>query len=96
MASAIWNGAVVAQSDNVVEVEGNLYFPMDSIKKEFFQETSTTTVCGWKGTANYFSLSKDGETAQDAAWVYRTPKAAAENIKDHVAFYKAKGIKVEP
>lgn len=86
MWTAMLNGNVIATSDNTKEVEGNQYFPMDSIKQEFLTESSKTTICPWKGTANYFNLVIEGETRQDSAWVYKTPKDAASQIAGHVAF----------
>jgi uncharacterized protein (DUF427 family) len=85
---ATWNGAVIAQSDDTVVVEGNHYFPTGSLKRELFSETPTTSICPWKGTANYFSVTVDGKENKDAAWYYATPKDAAKEIKDHVAFWK--------
>ncbi|MEM6802666.1 MAG: DUF427 domain-containing protein [Bacteroidota bacterium] len=90
---AIWNNKIIAESDETVVIEGNHYFPADSLKKEFFKESDHESVCFWKGTANYYSLEVDGQTNQDAAWVYKTPSEAAARIKDHVAFWK--GVKVE-
>jgi uncharacterized protein (DUF427 family) len=87
MPRAIFNGTVVAESDEFEIVEGNVYFPPDSMKKGHFQPTPHTTICGWKGTANYFSVKADGETAENAAWTYHDPKPEAANIKDYVAFY---------
>jgi uncharacterized protein (DUF427 family) len=87
MAKAIWNGKVVAESDTFEEVEGNIYFPPQALKREFFTETDHSSVCPWKGTAGYFSLIVDGKTNQNAGWIYRDPKPAAANIKDHVAFW---------
>ncbi|MEM6926471.1 MAG: DUF427 domain-containing protein [Myxococcota bacterium] len=94
MAKATWNGVVVAESDHTEMVEGNHYFPRESIKSEYFESTSHSTVCPWKGTASYFTLKVDGETNENAAWTYESPKSAAANIKDHVAFYLAKGVEV--
>jgi len=91
---AIWNGQVIAESDNTVVVEGNHYFPAESIKREFFADSATNTVCGWKGTASYYSLSVDGSANKDAAWYYPEPKSAAAEIKGRVAFWK--GVKVTP
>ena len=91
---AIWNGQVIADSDNTVVVEGNHYFPADSIKREFFADSATHTVCGWKGTASYYSLNVDGAANKDAAWYYPEPKSAAAEIKGRVAFWK--GVKVTP
>ncbi|MEM9568138.1 MAG: DUF427 domain-containing protein [Cyanobacteria bacterium P01_E01_bin.34] len=93
MPKAIWNGVVVAESDRCEVVEGNQYFPLESIKREYFQDSSTTTVCGWKGVANYYTLAVNGETNTDAAWYYADPKPAAKKIKGRVAFWK--GVQVE-
>ena len=91
--TATWNGQVVAQSDKTVVVENNHYFPADSIKKEFFQESGTHTTCGWKGVASYYNIVVDGKENKDAAWYYPTPKDGASNIKGYLAFWK--GVKVE-
>lgn len=88
MAKAVWNGAVVAESAGYEIVEGNVYFPRASIKVAYFKPSETHTVCGWKGTASYFTLMVDGKENPDAAWYYPDPKPAAANIKDHVAFWK--------
>ena len=93
MAKAEWNGKVIAESDDCEIVEGNLYFPPDSIKKEFFKESDTHTTCPWKGLASYYDLAVDGETNKDAAWYYPHPSDAAKNIKGYVAFWN--GVKVE-
>ncbi len=93
MARATWNGAVLAESDHFEEVEGNVYFPREAIRREYFSESPTHTVCPWKGTASYFSVTVDGETNTDAAWYYPDPRDAAANIRDHVAFWK--GVRVE-
>lgn len=93
MARATWNGAVLAESDRFEEVEGNVYFPPDAIRREYFKESSTHTVCPWKGTASYYSVTVDGQTNADAAWYYPEPKDAAANIRGHVAFWK--GVRVE-
>lgn len=89
---AIWNGVVIAESDNTEVVEGNHYFPANSIKKEFFKASDLQTTCPWKGLASYYSLDVNSKTNQDAAWYYPNPSAAAANIKDHVAFWK--GVEV--
>lgn len=89
---AIWNGHVLAESDDIVNIEGNAYFPVESLNKDFFQDSSTHTVCPWKGTASYYSLSVDGKENADAAWYYPAPKDAAKVIKDRVAFWK--GVEV--
>ena len=93
MPRAIWNNAVVAESENCEEVEGNLYFPAASLNRHFFEPSARTTVCGWKGTAGYFDLVVDGKRNEAAAWVYRDPKPAAANIRDMVAFWN--GVTVE-
>ncbi|MEO9483078.1 MAG: DUF427 domain-containing protein [Ekhidna sp.] len=90
---AIWNGEVIAESDDTVVVEGNHYFPPSSIKKEYFKETSTHTVCPWKGTASYYSVDVNGEENKDAAWYYPETSELAKNIKGYVAFWN--GVKVE-
>jgi uncharacterized protein (DUF427 family) len=89
---AIWNGAVLAESNDTIIVEGNHYFPADSINKKFFAPSKTHTVCGWKGTASYYDIVVDGATNKDAAWYYPTPKDAAKEIGNHVAFWK--GVEV--
>jgi uncharacterized protein (DUF427 family) len=90
---ATWNGAVLAESDETIVVEGNHYFPPSSLNREFFADSDTHTVCPWKGTASYFSVVVDGQTNTDAAWTYPQPKEAASQIADYVAFWK--GVKVE-
>ena len=93
MRHAIWNGAVIAESDRCVVVEGNPYFPADTVKREFLRDSSTHTICGWKGTASYYDVVVNGETNKDAAWHYPEPKPEAANIKGYIAFWK--GVKVE-
>jgi len=93
MAKAIWNGQVLAQSDRVEMVEGNVYFPPESINKEFFNKSKTHTVCHWKGEASYYHLNVDGKVNVDAAWYYPKPKAAAKHIKGYVAFWR--GVQIE-
>lgn len=90
---AIWNNAVIAESDDTVVVEGNHYFPADSIKQEFFEPSETTSVCGWKGTASYYTINVDGKKNSDAAWYYAEPKDAAQEIAGRVAFWK--GVQVQ-
>jgi len=90
---ATWNNTVLAQSDKTVVVEGNQYFPLEAIDKQYFQESSTHTVCPWKGEASYYNIVVDGQVNKDAAWFYPSPKPAAVEIKDHVAFWR--GVKVE-
>ncbi|MGZ3498658.1 MAG: DUF427 domain-containing protein [Vulcanimicrobiaceae bacterium] len=89
---AVWNGAVVAESDETIVVEGNHYFPPDAVKNEFFEPSSTHTVCSWKGTASYYSLHVDGQKNADAAWHYPEPKDDAKHIAGYIAFWK--GVKV--
>jgi uncharacterized protein (DUF427 family) len=93
MAKAVWNGTVVAESTDIVEVEGNAYFPRSSVREELVRPSKLTSVCPWKGTASYFSLEVDGKTNADAAWFYPAPKAAATQITDRVAFWK--GVEVQ-
>ncbi len=89
---AKWNGAVIAQSDKTVEIEGNQYFPMDSVNSQYLVDSPLTSTCPWKGEANYYSLSVNGDVNKDAVWVYRTPKDAAKEIANHVAFWR--GVEV--
>lgn len=90
---AIWNGEVLAESNDTVVVEGNHYFPPASLKRSFFSDSSTTTtVCPWKGTASYYNIEVDGKVNKDAAWLYPTPKPDAANITGRVAFWK--GVEV--
>ena len=91
---AIWNGEVLAQSNDTVVVEGNHYFPPASLNRQFFSDSSTTTNCPWKGTASYYHVEVNSKVNKDAAWVYATPKSAASNITGHVAFWK--GVEVKP
>jgi uncharacterized protein (DUF427 family) len=92
MAIARWNGKVIAESDKTVVVEGNHYFPLESVKTQYLKASDTTSRCPWKGVANYYSLLVDGETNKDAAWVYADPADAAAAIKGHIAFWK--GVEV--
>ncbi|MGL4313428.1 MAG: DUF427 domain-containing protein [Sphingomonas sp.] len=92
MPTATWKGKVLAKSDNTVVVEGNYYFPADSIDPSLFEDSTTTSVCPWKGTASYKTIVVDGERNKDAAWYYPDPKSAAAEIKDHFAFWK--GVEV--
>ena len=87
---AIVNDQVIAESDQTEVVEGNHYFPPNAVKKEYLKETSTHTTCPWKGEASYYTVAIGGEELKDAAWYYPQPKDAAQNIKDHVAFYPNK------
>ncbi|MAN88755.1 MAG: hypothetical protein CL555_18715 [Algoriphagus sp.] len=89
---AIWNNQVIAESDQTVVIEGNHYFPRESVKKEFLKDSDTHSTCPWKGQASYYSILVDGELNKDAAWYYPDPKSAASVIKDRMAFWK--GVKV--
>jgi uncharacterized protein (DUF427 family) len=91
-ARAQWNGAVLADSDETVVVEGNHYFPHDSVDWSHFSATETHTICPWKGEASYYDLIVDGQTNGDAAWYYPDPLEAAKEIKDHVAFWKGVSV----
>ena len=93
MAKATWNGAVLAESDETVVVEGNHYFPKASVHWDYFQESNRHTTCAWKGVASYYTIVVDGKINQNAAWYYPTPSPAAAQIIDRVAFWN--GVKVE-
>ena len=93
MAKAIWNGVVLAESDNCEIVEGNYYFPPDTINQEYFQSSNTNTTCFWKGVASYYTIAVNGKENKDAAWYYPEPKEKAQNIKNYVAFWR--GVTVE-
>ncbi len=93
MPRAIWNGKVIAESEKFETVEGNIYFPPDAIKREFFKPSDIHTGCPWKGTASYYTIDVDGVVNQDAAWYYPETKEAANNIKGYVAFWR--GVTVE-
>ena len=85
---AIWNGKVLAESNDIVVVEGNNYFPESSVNKEFLKGSNTQTTCAWKGVASYYTLSVDSKDNVDAVWYYKDPKPAAKEIKGRVAFWK--------
>jgi uncharacterized protein (DUF427 family) len=89
---AIWNNTVIAESDDIVMVEGNHYFPESALKREFVTFSNHKTTCAWKGQASYYSLMVNGEMNPDAVWYYADPKPEAANIKGRVAFWK--GVKV--
>ena len=89
---ATWEDTIIAESDKTVVVEGNHYFPPDSIKREYFSSSGTHTTCPWKGLASYYHVRVGDKSNQDAAWYYPEPKEAAKSIKDHVAFWR--GVKV--
>lgn len=89
---AIWNGAVIAQSDATVVVEGNHYFPAEALDRQYFRDATQTTVCPWKGTANYLDVIVGDKVNPGAAWTYHAPSEAAKQIKDYVAFWR--GVEV--
>lgn len=89
---AVWNGAVLAESDETIMVEGNHYFPPDSLNREYLKESDRRTVCFWKGKASYYDVEVDGNVNRDAAWYYPSPTPAAKQIRDYVAFWR--GVKV--
>ena len=91
---ATWNGTVIAESDDTVVVEGNHYFPLESVNAELLRDSSTHTTCPWKGEASYFSIEADGAVNKDAAWYYPEPKPAASQITGRVAFWR--GVRVAP
>lgn len=91
---AIWNGAVIAESNETRVVENNHYFPPTSLKREYLTETATHSTCPWKGEASYYTLSVDGKQNKDAAWYYPVPKDAAKEITNYVAFWR--GVTIEP
>jgi len=90
---AIWRDAVLADSDDTIVVEGNHYFPPDSVNKDYFKQSATHTTCPWKGVASYYDVVVDEDSNKDAAWYYPDPKEAARQIKGYVAFWR--GVKVE-
>ncbi|KZS84251.1 DUF427 domain-containing protein [Mycobacterium persicum] len=96
MIRAVWNGTVLAEVPQTVTVEGNHYFPPDSIHREYLIDSSTTSVCPWKGVANYYTVVVDGQTNPDAAWYYPDPSPAASDIKNHVAFWRGVTIEGQP
>jgi len=93
MAKATWEGAILAQSNDTIEVEGNQYFPAESIQREYFEPSQHHSVCPWKGTASYYDVVVNGKKNADAAWYYPEPNKAARQIKNYVAFWR--GVKVE-
>lgn len=92
MAKAIWNNQVIAESNETKNVEGNQYFPPESIHKEFFKSSELHTTCPWKGQASYYTIVVDGKENKDAAWYYQNPSNAAKHIKGHIAFWR--GVEV--
>jgi uncharacterized protein (DUF427 family) len=93
MPRATWKGALLAESNDIKVIEGNLYFPPSAIKKELFRESQTHTTCGWKGVASYYDVVVNGEVNKDAAWYYPDIKEAAKEIEGYVAFWR--GVQVE-
>ena len=91
---AIWNGQLIAESNETVVVEGNHYFPLQSVKNEYLESSSHTSICPWKGTANYYTLKVEGKENKNAVWYYPEPSSAAQQIKGRVAFWK--GVNVQP
>ena len=89
---AIWNGTIIAESNDTVVVEGNHYFPESTVNRACLADSNHTSVCHWKGTANYYSVKVGGEVNQDAAWYYADPKPAANEIKGRIAFWR--GVQV--
>ncbi|EMR01880.1 DUF427 domain-containing protein [Cesiribacter andamanensis] len=90
---AIWNNTIIADSNDIVEVEGNAYFPASAVKQEYLVESPTTSTCPWKGTARYYSLQVEGAENKDAAWYYPEPSQEAASIRGRVAFWKGVEIK---
>ncbi|AFZ37502.1 protein of unknown function DUF427 [Stanieria cyanosphaera PCC 7437] len=93
MPKAIWNGAILAESDRTLVVERNQYFPPDSINQEYFRQSNTHTTCPWKGEASYYTIVVDGQENKDAAWYYPQAKEKAKHIEGYIAFWR--GVKVE-
>ncbi len=93
MAKAVWEGVVLAESDAGIVVEGNYYFPPESVNQDYLQESATHTRCPWKGIASYYNVVANGATNEDAAWYYPSPSPAAKNIQGHIAFWR--GVTVE-
>ena len=91
---AIFNGTVIAASDDIVMVDGNPYFPRAAMRPEYFRESSHSTVCGWKGTARYWDVVLDEQVISNAVWAYDDPKPKAESIRERFAFYRGKGVDV--
>ena len=94
MPRALWKDTVIAESDRVETVEGNVYFPPAALRQQFFRPSETHTVCSWKGTASYYDVVVDGEVNHDAAWTYPEPSAAARQVAGYVAFWR--GVRIEP
>ncbi len=93
MAKAIWNGTLLAESDQTVEVDGYTYFPPTSVRREFLKPSASTSTCPWKGSAKYFSIAVNGDENPDAAWIYENPKPAASKIKGYIGFWRGVQVK---
>jgi len=93
MPRAVWNGVVLAESDRCLEVEGNCYFPADSLNREYFQESTSHTLCMWKGIASYYNVKVHGQVNVNAAWYYPKPWPLGWKIRDHVSFWH--GVRIE-
>ncbi|ABY36399.1 MAG TPA: DUF427 domain-containing protein [Chloroflexus aurantiacus] len=93
MPRAVWNGTVIAESPTTIVVEGNHYFPPESVRREYLRDSQTHTVCPWKGTASYYDVVVNGQVNRDAAWYYPTPKEAARQIAGYIAFWR--GVRIE-
>lgn len=96
MMRAVWNGVVLAEAPRTVRVEGNHYFPAESLRRDFFVESRSKSLCPWKGLARYYTVTVDGQVNRDAAWYYPHPSPLARRIKDHVAFWHGVRIEGEP
>lgn len=93
MVRAIWKDTIIAESEQTKTVEGNHYFPPNSVRRQYLQDSSTTSICGWKGQANYYSIKVGDDVNKDAAWTYRQPKDEAKEIAGYIAFWK--GVQVQ-
>ena len=91
---ALCDSVVLAESDDIVMVDGNPYFPRESMRTEYFRDSPLTTVCGWKGTARYWDVVVEGRELSNVVWSYETPKPAADNIRERFAFYRGKGVEL--
>ena len=94
MIKAVYKGRVIAESNDTVKVEGNHYFPLESINKDFLEKSELQTICVWKGVASYYNLILDGEELKDMVWYYPDPSEEAKSVKDRIAFYQKDGLKV--
>lgn len=90
---AIWNDNVIAESNATINIEGNEYFPENTVKQKFLKKSETNTVCHWKGVASYYDIVVNGKTNKDAAWYYSEPKEMASKIKNYIAFWKGVEVK---